>query len=357
MTKESFHISVEDARAFCLDVYRQLDVPEDENTQLTDSILDASLRGVDTHGILLNHIYAQRIRSGQMIPGQHLKIDKETSTTALGNACQGLGQVTSTEGMHIAMNKARDHGLGAVTIYNQSHNGALAYYIRMATDQNLIGLMFGNSTPRVAPFGGRSGLHGTNPIAFGIPGGKHPAMICDFATSASGGAIRQAVEDGVTNLPEGLALDPEGHPTTDPKSAFNGWLLPKGGTMGYGLALLADVLVGGLSGSNCGPDVPPVQDLDSPYACGSFMLVIDPDAFVGLDQFLARVAFLIESAQAIEPAEGFDRVRVPGERGEEEKSHRGKVGIPMQRKSWDQMILALEACKINIEPRWKVYES
>lgn len=352
-SKDSFYIPVEEARSFCLDVYRQLNVPEDENIQLADIILDASLRGVDTHGILISPIYAQRIRSGQMIPGRHLKIDKETSTTALTDACQGLGQTTSVEGMKIALEKARAHSLGAVTIYNQSHNGALSYYVRMAADQNMVALMFGNSTPRVAPYGGRAGLHGTNPVAFGIPGGPHAPMVCDFATAASGAAIRQAVEDQAPSIPGNLALDRDGNPTTDPRAAFDGWLLPKGGTMGYGLALLADVLVGALSGSCCGPDVPPVQDIESPYCCGSFILVIDPEAFIGLEVFLRRVGFLIESAQAIQPADGFDRVRIPGERGEEEKERRRREGIPMRRRSWEQMLQALEACDVDVAQWWR----
>lgn len=352
MDKDPFYIPVDEARGFCRDIYRQLGVSDEENEPLTEIILDASLRGVDTHGILINHIYAQRIRSGQMIPGRHIKLDKETTVTALADACQGLGQTTSVEGMRLAMTKAKSHGLGAVTIYNQSHNGALAYYVRMAAEENLIAIMFGNSTPRVAPLGGRSGLHGTNPVAFGIPAAGHPPMVCDFATAASGAAIRQAVEDELEHIPEGLALDRDGHPTTDPRAAFDGWLLPKGGAMGYGLALLADVLIGGLSGDRCGPDVPPVQDIESPYQCGSFIMAIDPQAFAGLDTFLGRAAFLLESAHGIQPADGVDRVRTPGERGEEERKKRLQSGIPMQRKSWNQMLDALVDCNIKVD-KWR----
>jgi ureidoglycolate dehydrogenase (NAD+) len=122
--------------------------------------------------------------------------------------------------------------------------------------------------------------------------------------------------------------------------------------MGYGLGLLADVLVGALSGTRCGRDVPPVQDLVSPYGCGSFMLAIDPAAFIGLDRFFERVAFLIDSAHAIPPAAGFDRVRVPGERGAEEKERRRLHGIPVRRRSWTQMLDALEGCGLDVA-RWR----
>lgn len=351
MNQDIFHISVEQARAFSVDIYTCLGVPDDEIKILTDYLVDTSLRGIDTHGILLSHIYAQRIRSGQIIPGRRLSIVRETSTTALADACQGIGQVTSVDGMSLAIQKAKQHGIGAVTIFNASHNGAVSYYALMAAERQLIGIVLGNSTPRVVPLGGREGLHGTNPIAYGIPGGtKHP-IVLDFATATSGAAVRQAVEDGLPSIPEGLALDRDGNPTTDPQAAFEGWLLPKGGPIGYGLGLLADILIGGLSGSNCGKDVPPVEDTHSPYSCGSFMLAIDPEVFIGMDRFTERVEFLIESAQAIPPAKGVDRVRLPGERGFEEKIRRMQ-GIPVRRRSWDQMLDALEKCEVDVG-RWR----
>lgn len=352
MSYPTLTISVEDARAFCIDVYKQLDVPGEEIDILVDYLMDASLRGIDTHGILLNHIYAQRIRSGQILPGKRLNIVKETSTTALGDAGQGIGQVVSVEGMTLAIEKAKRHGLGAVTIFNASHNGAISYYALMAVAQNLIGIVLGNSTPRVAPYGGREGLHGTNPVAYAIPGGSNDPILLDFATATSGAAIRQAVEDRLPSIPEGLALDSAGNPTTDPHAAFDGWLLPKAGPIGYGLGLLADVLVGALSGSACGRDVPPVSDVRSPYGCGAFMLALDPEAFIGLDRFTERVEFLITSARAIPPVEGVDRVRLPGERGFEEKARREKGGIPISRRSWAQMLDALTACEVNVD-RWR----
>lgn len=353
MRSHTITLSVEEARAFCRDVYRQLDVPDDELEILTDYLIDASLRGIDTHGILLNHIYAERIRSGQIVPGRRLKVVRETPTTALVDACQGIGQVSGVEAMNLAVRKAHDHGgLGAVTVFNASHNGAISYYALLAARERMIGIVLGNSTPRVAPYGGRAGLHGTNPVAYAVPAGSRHPIVLDFATATSGAAIRQAVEDGLTRIPEGLALDREGNPTTDPQAAFDGWLLPKAGPVGYGLGLLADVLIGALSGSNCGKDVPPVTNIDAPYGCGSFMLAIDPGAFIRLERYTERVEFLIDSARAIPPAEGFDRVRLPGERGFEEKARRLKEGIPVRRVSWERMMDALERCGLDVA-RWR----
>ena len=158
----------------------------------------------------------------------------------------------------------------------------------------------------------------------------------------------QAVEDGLTEIPEGLALDVDGHPTVDPQKAFDGWLMPRAGTIGYGLGLLGDVLIGALAGAACGRDVPPVHDTTSPYNCGSFMLAIDPEAFIGRERFEERVGFLIDSARSIPPMEGFDRVRLPGERGFIEKEKRRVRGIPVPRRSWDQMMKALAACKLDV---------
>ena len=349
---DQFRFPTEQAVAFCHDVYHQLGVPVDAIAPLTDSLVDASLRGIDTHGILLTHIYAQRIRSGQIHPDNQLVVVRETATTALADARQGIGQITSVAGMRIAIRKAKEHALGAVSIYNQNHNAAISYYVRMAAEEGLIGLAYGNSTPRVAPYGGRSGLHGTNPVAYAVPTGNGPPMVCDFATATSGAAVRQAVEDGLPSIPEGVALDRSGSPTTNPQDAFDGWLLPKGGPMGYGLGLLADVLVGALADSCCGPDVPPVQDIQSPYGCGSFFLVIDPDAFAGRERFLQRVDFLIDSAHSVPPMDGFDPVRVPGERGELEKERRRIDGIPIRRLTWNKMLSSLENCDVDTSG-WK----
>ena len=351
-TPEVFRLSTEEAIAFCYDVYHQTGVPQEEIAVLTDCLIDASLRGTDTHGILITHIYAQRIRSGQIRPGNSLVVVRETATTALTDARQGIGQVTSVAGVQLAIRKAQEQALGAVTITNQNHNGAIAYYVRMAASEGLIGLAYGNSTPRVAPYGGRSGLHGTNPVAYAVPTGNGSPMVCDFATATSGAAVRQAVESGLPSIPEGVALDRSGNPTTNPQAAFDGWLLPKGGAMGYGLGLLADVLVGALADSCCGPDVPPVQEIHSPYGCGSFFLVIDPDAFAGRERFLQRVDFLIDSAHSVPPMEGIDRVRVPGERGEMEKEKRRIDGIPIRRLTWNKMLSSLEDCDVDTS-KWR----
>lgn len=348
MRDDTFTISEDEARVFCEDIYNQLGVSTEEINILTECLLDASLRGIDTHGILLSHIYGQRIRSGQTIPGRHLELIRESPTTALGDARQGIGQIVSHEAMLLAVGKAKSQGMGAVTVFNASHNGAISYYAMMAAQQGLIGIVFGNSTPRVVPYGGREGLHGTNPVAYAVPAvGRHP-IVLDFATATSGAAIRQAVEDDLPEIPEGLALDIDGNPTVDPRLAFDGWLLPKAGPIGYGLGLLADVLIGGLAGAACGRDVPPVHDVTSPYSCGSFMLAIDPDVFIGREQFEERVRFLIDSANSIAPMEGFDRVRLPGERGFEEKEKRRATGIPVTRRNWTQMLEGLMACEVDV---------
>ncbi|MBT5871906.1 MAG: Ldh family oxidoreductase [Candidatus Latescibacteria bacterium] len=348
MHDDTFTISEDEVRGFCDDIYGQLGVSSEEINVLTECLLDASLRGIDTHGILLSHIYGQRIQSGQIIPGRHLELIRESPTTALGDAQQGIGQVVSREAMVLAIDKAKSQGMGAVTVFNASHNGAISYYAMMASQQGLIGIVFGNSTPRVAPYGGREGLHGTNPVAYAVPSGDRHPIVLDFATATSGAAIRQAVEDELPEIPEGLALDPDGNPTVDPRLAFDGWLLPKAGPIGYGLGLLADVLIGGLAGAACGKDVPPVHDVTSPYSCGAFMLALDPDVFIGREQFEERVRFLIESAASIAPMEGFDRVRLPGERGFEEKEKRRATGIPIARRSWTQMLDGLLACGLDI---------
>ena len=157
---------------------------------------------------------------------------------------------------------------------------------------------------------------------------------------------------GGASDPAGIALDRDGRPTTDAAAAWEGWLLPVGGVIGYGFGLLVDVLVGALSGSCCGKDVPPVSDLTSPYGCGFFALALDPSRFAGADRFRERVDFLTRSVRACPPVDGTDGVRLPGHRGIGERERRLREGIPFEAKGWQRLMEDLTACGLNVA-RWQ----
>ena len=341
-------IEAEKARTFCLDVLDQVGVPTAAAQVCAESLIDASLRGVDSHGVALLTTYVERIHSGQIKPGGQWIIRRESPTTALCDGRHGLGPPLACDAVDLAVEKAQNYGLGAVSLFDSNYLGALSFYVRRIAERGAIGLCTANATPRVAPFGGRQGLHGTNPIAYAAPTQTGEPLVFDTATGHAAARIHQALDEG-RPLNEGVALDAQGEATTDPQTALQGWLLPVGGTIGYGLGLLADLLSGGLTGGPCGKDVPPVTDMTGPYGCGFFALAIDPECFGGRDVFAERCSFLVDSARAVPPAAGFDQVRVPGDRAGAEQEHRLSTGIPFAARRWQAILDRLAACDVDVE--------
>lgn len=347
-TLNLINLKVDQARSFCLDVLAQVGVSEDEAALCTESLLHASLRGVDSHGVALLPTYVERIRSGQIVPGRTWIVQREGPTTALCDGRHGLGPHLACAAVDLALDKAREHGLGAVSLFNGNYIGALAFYAMRAPPQGLIGICAANASPRVAPCGGRDGLHGTNPLAYAVPCPEGEPLVFDAATGYAAARVRQALEED-RPVPEGMALDREGRDTTDAQAALEGVLLPVGGFLGYGLGLLVDLLSGGLSGGPCGPDVPPVTQLEQPHGCGFFALCINPECFGGLDVFAERCAFLVRSARNGRPAPGAERVRVPGDRAMEEQQRRLQQGIPFAPQRWQAVVERLQACGVAVE--------
>ncbi|MDA0334030.1 MAG: Ldh family oxidoreductase [bacterium] len=340
-------LSVPMARTLCLDIFRQLAVPDCEATQTAAILLEASLRGIDSHGIALLAVFAERIRSGQIHPGRAPFIRREGPTTAWVDGQHGMGPTLAVAAMTLAMDKARRTGLGAVSLYDGNYVGALAGYVEDPARAGYIALAMANATPRVAPHGGGQGLHGTNPIAWAAPAADGEPLLFDAATGHAAARIGQAADDGST-IPAGIALDPDGRPTTDPFAAAKGTLLPVGGALGYGLGLLVDVLTGGLAAAPMGRCVPPVTALDGPYGCSFFALVIDPDRFGGATGLAADVAVLRESARTSTFFNFLDAVRAPGDRAWETRRKRLAEGIPCTHRRWQGLLQRLVACGLNI---------
>ncbi len=342
-----FTLGVDRARAFCLDVLEQVGVPADEAHICSESLLDASLRGVDSHGVALLPTYVERIRSGQIRPGAKCIVRREGPTTALCDGQHGLGPPLACAAADLAVEKARAYGLGAVSLCDSNYLGSLSFYVRRAAAAGFICLCTANATPRVVPYGGRQGLHGTNPVAYAAPTQTGEPLVFDAATGHAAARINQALDEG-RPLAAGIALDASGEATTDPQTALQGWLLPVGGALGYGLGLLADLLSGGLAGGPCGVDVPPVTEKEGPYGCGFFALALDPERFAGRDVFAERATFLGEAARAVPPAAGFDRVQAPGDRALAE-SQRRRDGMPFSRRRWQAVLDRLTACNVDVE--------
>ncbi len=223
----------------------------------TDSMIEANLRGVDTHGITrMLCVYVERIQKGVMSAKSNLDVVRERTSTALIDCHNSIGQVGADRAMRMTIEKARKTGVAFSAVSHSNHYGMAAYWAMMALPHGMIGFSSTNAPAAMAPTGGRTAMFGTNPFAVAIPAGRELPVVLDLATTvvARGRINLYAKQD--KPLEPGWAFDERGVPTTDPHTALKGLLAPIGGYKGYGITLAMDFLCGMLTGSNYGAHFP-----------------------------------------------------------------------------------------------------
>jgi uncharacterized oxidoreductase len=323
-------------------VFQTMNVPQEEAEIVAEHLVEANLTGVDSHGVIRIPQYAKAIQMRKIKPGASPKIVRETPSSALIDGDRGFGQVIARWAMSLAIRKARENVISAVSVYNCSHVGRLASYTMMAADEGMIGMMMvnaGGCGQTVAPFGGIARRLATNPISIAIPTGREEHIVLDIATSvASEGKIR-AMRNRGERVPKGWIIDHMGRPTTDPNDFYGpppGALLPLGGIVGYkgfGLGLIVDILAGGLSGAGCSrADAP-----QNPEGDGILMIVIDIQRFTPPDEFYDRVLKLIRYVKSSPTISNFDEILIPGEIESRERKRRSEEGIFIDEVTWRQI--------------------
>ena len=321
-------------RTFTRDVFIRLGVPDGDATVASDVLVHADVLGIDSHGVarLAGHPgYVPGLKSGIINPVVRPRIVTETASTVLLDGNAGLGGVVSTHGMNLAIAKARESGVGAVTVTNSHHFGIASHYAMMALPHGMIGVAMTNAAPQVVPTNGRHALLGTNPISVAVPAAQERPFILDMATSVvAAGKVEIAQRTGKP-IPDGWLVDKDGIPTVDPQALWNGGaLLPLGSKpeisshKGYGLAVAVDVLCGVLSGAGYSSILDPVS-----WTAGHFFLALRVDAFRPLAGFLTMMDSMIQTLNAAEPVPGADRIFVHGEKELDAERERLRQGIPL----------------------------
>lgn len=303
---------------------------------MADSLVHANLRGIDSHGVMRAPHYLQRIEAGSINPNPNPTTTRTGPATATIDGDHGFGQVTNWDGMELAIDIAREAGVGFVGVSHSNHCGALSFFTHRALDARMIGIAFTQTDKGVVPFGGRVPFCGTNPLCFAIPSESGPPIVLDMATSTvAGGHIYKARMENKP-IPPTWALDSDGKPTTDPhKAAF--WT-PAAGAKGYGLGVVIDVLTGLLSGGTFGPHIPIMYgDYDKHRNLCHLLAAIDPSRFAGSDTFLKSVAAMVADIHQAPAADGFDRVMAPGEPEYLRAIERAKSGIPLDETLLNQL--------------------
>jgi len=327
-------------------------VPQPEAEVLIDALAWCDLRGQQTQGFYLLPVLLKRLRVGTLCSPADMEWRQTGPSTGTIDARNGFGQVAGRFAMDHAIQLARETGTGVVAVRNSNHFGAAGHYAARAAEQGLLGFSYSNSMPKVAPHGGRYRLLGTNPFAFSCPRRNGSPMTIDLATGASAGSLVSHARRTGQRLPDGIALDGAGNPTTDPNEVDkNGSLLPAAGAKGYCLGLLVEILSGVLTGAAVAPNVGSLfRDLNRQTRCGHLLVAIDIARFLPLEEFTERLDGLLTALAAVAPREGFDAVRIPGDARLQCAELQAQGGIPLP----DYLVTALAdtARELGVAAPW-----
>lgn len=277
-------------------------------------LINADLRGISSHGVARIPIYLKRIGLNLVRTDTEPQIVRQCHGSFLIDAADGLGHPVAAWAMGLCIERARETGVAVAGIFNSTHFGMAGYYAQIATRSGMIGCSLSNSSPRMAPWGARDALFGTNPLAIAVPRGEGWSLVLDMATSVAAlGKILLAANENAP-IPEGWALDRQGNLTTDAREALAGTVLPVGGPKGSGLALMLDILTGVLTGGAFGSQVNSLyRNLTAPERCGHFLSAINVEAFIPSVDFYQRIDRYIEDIKRCQPRAGVDQIYVPGE--------------------------------------------
>jgi LDH2 family malate/lactate/ureidoglycolate dehydrogenase len=307
-------ISAADAIDFAAALLSKHGVSESAAREVGADLVASDLEGIASHGLMLLPMYLDRLAAGSVSPKAAGRIVSEKAGAVVYDAENGLGQVTARRCVQLAIARSKTHALGAVAVRNAFHFGTAGRWAAAITEDGCVGVVLCNTRPLMPPTGGAERLVGNNPIAIAAPSAAGEPLVVDLALSAAAmGKIRMAEVSG-NAIPPGWAADAEGAPTTDPAAAIKGMLLPAAGPKGFGLAMMIDLLAGGLSSGAVGGDVRPLYgDPKVPYACAHYFLAIDVAAFRPVVDFTAVVEALTARVRTSKRAPGVERVLAPGD--------------------------------------------
>ncbi|MEX3928515.1 Ldh family oxidoreductase [Paraburkholderia sp. BR10936] len=297
-------------------IFERLGVAAADAAYVAEALVDADMEGIPSHGVMLVHMYAQRLRSGSVTAASRAAVAHDHGACVVLDAANMLGQLSAQQAVAIARERAVEHGIGAVAVRNAFHFGAAGRYARALASDGCVGIAMSNTRPLMPAPGGAQSVVGNNPLAIAVPGDDGMPVELDMAMSASAmGKIRLAAAAGRA-IPAGWATDAQGLPTTDAAAAIAGMLLPAAGPKGFGLAFMIDLLCGGLSGGATGAAVQPLYgDSAIAYNCAHFFLAIDVAHFRDAGAFARTVSDAAAAVRSSRRAPGTERLYAPGEIG------------------------------------------
>jgi uncharacterized oxidoreductase len=326
---------------------------EADATIVADHLVDANLSGHDSHGVGMIPQYIRGVLGGVLEPKAHARIEDRGGAVIAVDGNKGFGQVVAREGIEAGMERAKAMGVAMVALRNASHIGRIGTYGEQAAARGFVSVHFVNVVGHaglVAPFRGTDSRFSTNPVCIAMPAAKgKPAVVLDFATSrVAMGKVRVAMNRGET-MKEGILLDAEGRPSTDPKVMWSdprGAILPFGEHKGYGLAFLCELLAGALV---CGGTISTVAHQKDRITNNMLSFIVDPKRLPTADVYEAEVAAAIDYVKASRPADPSQPVLVAGEPELMSRAERTAKGVPIEQATWEDLRVAAESVGATLD--------
>lgn len=348
---------------FVTDAFVGYGIPREDAEICTDVLLESDKRGIESHGVnRFKPIYLDRIKDGIQNPVTNFEIIKETPTTAVVDGHDGMGQVIGYKSMRMAIDKAKEYGMGMVVVRNSCHYGIAGYYASMASKEGCIGITGTNARPSVAPTFGVEGMFGTNPLTIGIPTDEPFDFLIDCATSITQNGKIEYYERIKKDVLPGTIIGLDGEPVegdagaalkmirngTAALTTLGGIGEALGGYKGYGYAMAIELLSAALQDGNYGKALDG-KDADGnkvPYHLGHFFIAIDTDHFLGEDVCRKKAGEIIRTVRASKKAPGAERIYTAGEKEYLVRLAR-KDGVPINESVQKEMVQIRDELKLT----------
>lgn len=341
---ETIIVRADKLRSFTSAIFERAGLPAKDAALVANALVWANLRGVDLHGITRVPRYLEMIKQGALNPEPRIKIVKQNGVVLVVDADRAAGPVGMMYGTSLAVERARQDGLGFALVRRTTHTAALGFYMQKAVAKGCIGLASSASVPNMPYHGTRIASVSTSAVCIGVPSIGPAALVLDIATSAVSLGRLALMKRAGTQLHADWAMDSSGAVTTDPTAAT--LPLPLGGPKGAGLSLMIECLTSVLSEN---PIIAPVLAGGTKlHRQNSFIFAIDVATFCSLEVFRDNVQQMVQAIKAAPLAPGFQEILMPGERGYRTMIQRTETGIPVPASTWSEFSNAGDELGITI---------
>jgi len=330
LNEERTLVPVDEMVALVRGIFINIGCSEKAAEQIAEHLTDASLCGMESHGLMRTLQYVDQFESGAMLPDKEpeLIVNSRGAKIIDGNGGHGI------PAMHLALETAcadaSEKGISVLAIRNVGHTGRLGAFAEAAAYRGNLCIIFGGggreTWRQVAPYGGKRAMLPTNPYCIGIPGGDRGPVVLDFATSKIAGGWIYAASSAGASLPDNVLMDNDGNVTRDPEDYFRGGaIMPSGGQKGYALALVAEIMAEAMLGPT---------ETEGNW----LMITLDTTLYREPDKMQQIAEEILDELRNCPPAPGFERVEIPGEREREYRENTRNAGVAMPWQTWQQML-------------------